>query len=462
GITVGNAGDILRTTNAGSSWQQMTSSVTANLRSLSFINENTGWASGATGVVLKTTNGGVNWVTLVSGSSLIINDIYFANSTTGYSVCTSGVIAVSTNGGSGWTNQTSGTGNDLNGICFTDTAKAFVVGNSGTILYTSNKGANWTAQSSGFAGNLNKAAFLNNNTGYVVGTSGTILKTTNAGSVWTAQTSGVPTNILNNIFIINENNIWIAGASGVLLKTTNGGDNWVLQNSSTINDLYGIYFSDAYNGTIVGMAGAILHHSELVPPAAPVLISPLNNSTVLVLTPKLDWSSVSGGATYRIQVSRDSLFTNPSLMALDTSLIPADSLIVPPGKITGSNKFYWRVNCTNAAGTGPWSAVWNFTVLWSAITGNTSEIPNNYQLQQNYPNPFNPSTKIKFALPKDEFVSIKIYDMTGKEVMTLVNKQMQAGYYEYSLTIPKLSSGIYFYKMSAGDFSSIRKMVLLK
>ena len=89
-------------------------------------------------------------------------------------------------------------------------------------------------------------------------------------------------------------------------------------------------------------------------------------------------------------------------------------------------------------------------------------IPSKFELSQNYPNPFNPSTKITFALPNDGKVSLKIYDMTGKEVMLLVNEVKTAGYYSVSFNASSLSSGIYFYTLSADNFTATKKMMLVK
>jgi parallel beta-helix repeat protein len=91
-----------------------------------------------------------------------------------------------------------------------------------------------------------------------------------------------------------------------------------------------------------------------------------------------------------------------------------------------------------------------------------SEIPTMFSLAQNYPNPFNPSTTIKYGLPKDAKVSLVVFDMLGRKVMTLVNDMQKAGYHEVQFNSLNLSSGTYFYKISAGDFTSIKRMVLLK
>jgi len=96
----------------------------------------------------------------------------------------------------------------------------------------------------------------------------------------------------------------------------------------------------------------------------------------------------------------------------------------------------------------------------SSIDDNT--IPGNYELSQNYPNPFNPVTSIKYALPKDGLITLKIYDITGREVETLVNEVKRAGYYTIQFNASRLSSGIYFYRISAGDFIQTKKMILIK
>ncbi len=97
------------------------------------------------------------------------------------------------------------------------------------------------------------------------------------------------------------------------------------------------------------------------------------------------------------------------------------------------------------------------------IQNTNSEVPAVYSLQQNYPNPFNPTTNIKFGLPKGSFVTLKIYDMLGKEVATLVNNlNLAAGNYTYDFNAVNVPSGIYFYKLSAGDFTDVKKMTLIK
>jgi len=89
-------------------------------------------------------------------------------------------------------------------------------------------------------------------------------------------------------------------------------------------------------------------------------------------------------------------------------------------------------------------------------------LPQNYSLFQNYPNPFNPSSIIRYDLPKEGMVSIKIYDMLGREVKTLVNEYKSVGSYNIEFNANNLTSGIYFYHLQTSDFSQTKKLILMK
>ena len=97
-----------------------------------------------------------------------------------------------------------------------------------------------------------------------------------------------------------------------------------------------------------------------------------------------------------------------------------------------------------------------------AGSNNGLGVPKTFSLNQNYPNPFNPVTKIEYALPNDMKVTIKVYDMIGREVSVLVNEIKKAGYYSVEWNGNQLSSGVYFYKMQAGDFNAVKKMLMIK
>ncbi len=106
-------------------------------------------------------------------------------------------------------------------------------------------------------------------------------------------------------------------------------------------------------------------------------------------------------------------------------------------------------------------AVFRFTTYPNDVE-NDGVNPTEFALFQNYPNPFNPTTKIKYQLPENEFVTLKVYDILGNEVATVVNEQQNAGAYNVTFDATNLSSGVYFYKITAGNFVQMKKMLLLK
>jgi hypothetical protein len=120
--------------------------------------------------------------------------------------------------------------------------------------------------------------------------------------------------------------------------------------------------------------------------------------------------------------------------------------------------------CTMTGGTAQANrpnTCFTFTVN-VGVNPSGSELPKVYSLSQNYPNPFNPVTKINFALPKQGFVSLKIYDVLGREVRNLVSEVKSAGTYSVDFNASEFSSGIYFYKLEADGFSDIKRMMLIK
>lgn len=128
----------------------------------------------------------------------------------------------------------------------------------------------------------------------------------------------------------------------------------------------------------------------------------------------------------------------------------------------------WRLSFTSSAGdfVQDFTHNTNFTdIQWpnpTAVNETGSGSPDSYELSQNYPNPFNPATSIAFNIGKKEFVTLKVYNVLGKEVSTLVNEDLAAGTHTVSFNAQDLASGVYFYTISTTDFKRTRKMILLK
>lgn len=106
---------------------------------------------------------------------------------------------------------------------------------------------------------------------------------------------------------------------------------------------------------------------------------------------------------------------------------------------------------------------WILKTINSVVVGIEDEMqPQTFSLEQNYPNPFNPVTKIKFTLASNEYTTLKVYDIIGKEISTLVNNQMEKGHYEINFDASNLPSGVYFYTLNAGGYKETRKMILMR
>jgi hypothetical protein len=146
--------------------------------------------------------------------------------------------------------------------------------------------------------------------------------------------------------------------------------------------------------------------------------------------------------------------------AFTTTTTKSFTLTAPstPGTVT--------IYVTGAAGGSQpaWNNGTSFNVTITSTTGinQISETATTYSLAQNFPNPFNPTTNINFSVPKSQFVNVSIYDITGKLVQELVNSNLAAGKYNTTWDAANFSSGVYFYKIQAGDFIEMKKMSLIK
>lgn len=133
----------------------------------------------------------------------------------------------------------------------------------------------------------------------------------------------------------------------------------------------------------------------------------------------------------------------------------------------GADTLYAVGNSVNLNGSTSGDQ-WNFRIRHavkifspSSIT-NVNETAKNYSLSQNFPNPFNPVTSIKFSIPNNNFVTLKVYDILGNEIVTLINKNLRQGEYKVDFNASNYSSGIYVYKIIAGNFSETKRMTLVK
>lgn len=195
-------------------------------------------------------------------------------------------------------------------------------------------------------------------------------------------------------------------------------------------------------------------------PTVPQPLLPINNANNISITPSFLWDSNRFAVTYRFQLASDSTF--PAGSILFDSVLANASLPLRPGILNYDTRYFWRLTATNSKGTSDWSVVFRFRVRTIGINNISTEIPEKFSLMPNYPNPFNASTRIRFTIPRGSPVNLKVYDVSGKEIETLVSQNLKPGTYEYSWNASSLASGIYFYILESENFREVRKAVLLK
>ena len=274
----------------------------------------------------------------------------------------------------------------------------------------------WTKviMDSGITKATGKIQFVNQSTGWIGG----ILKTTDGGITWKAQT--IPSLSFPSAYFTNANLGWIVGdyiGQTNIFRTTDGGTNWIPCNDIPISAFNTVRFVSETTGWVVGG----------------YQISGQFSSTIIKTT--------DGGNSW---ISQDC----PTTQEL-------------------SNLFFINGSTGWSVGNGIFKTT-NGGVIASVKDekGLRNNIPDQIKLFQNYPNPFNPTTTIEYQIPLNvgtqNFVSLRVYDLLGREVETLVNEQKPAGRYTQQWNAERLSSGIYFYRLRTGVFSETKKMILLR
>jgi len=170
----------------------------------------------------------------------------------------------------------------------------------------------------------------------------------------------------------------------------------------------------------------------------------------------LNWTTATEINNHGFEVERSDdgieFYTVAFVHGAGTSTESREYIYTDNVEYKGGETFYYRLKQIDLDGR----------IQYSDIIEVEFDVPKDFVLHQNYPNPFNPSTTIKYAVPQTSLVSIKVYDLTGQEVASLVNETKEAGTYEIKFEARNLASGVYIYRMVAGNFTSVKKLNLLK
>ncbi len=344
------------------------------------------------------------------------------------------------------------------------------------IYISTNNGSNWSQTSL-----INQTIHVINGNGssFFAGTNSGVYASTNGGINWSLTSL---TNIMDAIIFVG-NNVLAGGTYGIYLSTNNG-SNW----TRTFNINYEVNCLLAAGGTIFAGMG----------PQHGVYKSTDNGlnwtqTSLNIRTPNslaaIGNNIFAGMAVYGVYKSTDngvtwaqSSFNNQTIYQLvvsGTNLIAGTSQGIYLSTDYGTT---WTQRNEGFGGTPIIYSVCiynNNLFAGGTVGGNhggfrrpvselvvitqvSIEVPNKFSLSQNYPNPFNPATNIEFAVPKPAFVKLVVYDITGRELETLVNENLAAGTYKADWNATAYSSGVYFYTITSGSYHQTRKMILVK
>jgi len=425
-IAGGTYGLMNKSTNAGANWQTASTHATvANMVDIYAASGNgriiaMGTNVGGNDCIVFSTNGGSTWTNSGMISNTNMSDLSMRNANTGYVVGRFGLFWKTTNGGANWdttrSNNATLTPFFCNGVDFVDDNTGWItggvagVGGNTKIWKTTDGGQNWTEQVQNYTGPVGvRIEFIDANTGYTCGVN-QVQKTTNGGANWVMVTNGLNTTTTYNGFsVVDANTVFASNSNAQIFATTDGGANWVNLNFplTNIGTLFCTDFINANTGMVAGVYGTV-------------------------------GKTTNRGVTW--ELSQTGGYTT---MGID--MVSNDTAFAVCGNTFGGEIYKYVKALTG-------------TITWN------NEIPSEFSLSQNYPNPFNPVTKIKFTLPKESNVTLKVFDITGQEVKTLIDGlSFKAGTITYDFDGSQLSSGVYFYSLIAdGRNIDTKKMVLVK
>ncbi len=335
-------------------------------------------------------------------TTLTTNAIHMVSATEGYCGGASGFVYRTADGGTNWNFHGTIASTLIDMTYPPSGGLGYACGFDGVIYSFTSAGV--TAMTSGVNGHLSSVSFpVNSLEGWFCGVGSIIRHYT--GGAWVGDQVNI-TGAWNAIYFVNNQNGWAVGDDGKIIHTTDG-QTWSVQRpSGSGSSLFDVFFLNANEGWAVGINGTILH-------------------------------TTNGGTNWNVE-----------------------GAVLTTDFLTGVH----FTSATNGYVVGQSKTLLKYTQLTSAE--DQEEQPTEFKLEQNYPNPFNPSTIISFQLPASSNVTLKVCDVLGKEIATLVNEEKPAGTYEVEFnpesSIRHPASGIYFYQLKAREFTQTKKMILIK
>ncbi len=500
------AGSFYKTINDGLNWTN--SSLQLPLlfggsvdfvRSMSFINQNTGFIITSFGTILKTTNAGMNWQRDSSfrpsyEKISVMHDIQI-NSQGSVNISGSGgTIIRSTDSGSNWIVK-NGNKKNLKGSCFVNSKTGYAIGERGIVLKTENEGQSWTELNPFTTKFLNSVFFINENTGYTAGDSGAIYKTTNSGMNWISQTNYIKYNI-NSVYFINNVEGVAAGGNpengrSFIYRTDDGGQSWYeVYDSLSLGVLNSVDFMNEWEGIAAGNNGNVLYTFNRGESWIAGNITSENLNSIDFLDGQNALITGSNGLVYKTTNGGTSWITIVTGFYLDLNSVRFfyNQFAIAAGDrgtilVTNNGGFNWTAEqkITNnklhsvyalndkLIAFGEYGTIICSDINKSAMAFSDNEIKDQVDFisLRNYPNPFNPLTVIYYHLPhlvsENNHVKLAVYNIQGKEIEVITDSKHKPGNYSVNFDASGVSSGIYFCSLYLnGKLRMTQRMVVLK
>lgn len=399
---------------AETNWTIQSSGTSAALYSVHAVSRNVAWACGAGGTVFRTTNEGATW-------------------------SPAGTLATDTHTIAGLDSNIAIVGTSP----FSSTAK---------IWKTTNGGTSWAVKDSFGISTSSLQMIDGTNGNYIAdGLNGQyIRKTTNGGETWSGAGTFPAPSAIYAMFWFDAAHAWLGTNLGISLRTADGGSTWQNSPTSFVNE-YSLYFTTLDVGLVgsdVGVVnrttdGGTTWTSGTSLPAAVLFISGIRGT--------LEFWASAGPTVYYTPSAGDSWTTAPPNGNIGISQVNTISMIRD-----GDNVFGWAV--------GNGGGIAHYKRITTDVNDEEEGILDRFSLSQNYPNPFNPTTAIPFSIPARTLgrTSLRVYDVLGREVATLVDEVKAPGRYQVTWDASTFSSGLYYSRLTSGSFTETKTMLLLK
>ncbi|MDP4115290.1 MAG: T9SS type A sorting domain-containing protein [Bacteroidota bacterium] len=451
--TVGSG--VFRSTNQGLNWTSASNGITNSaVQSFTYCGNKlfvgTGWDNTNGGGVFISTNNGDNWSPSLNGKAI------YALASSGNNVIAGTYhlgIYLTTDLGATWNAINNGLPLNLNYYSLAIKGNEIFVGlsNGYGIYHSTDLGANWTNVTGGLlVNNVRALAFVNNV--IFAGSDGQagVFFSTDGGTTWTHSLSG-----MSVYSITSSSNKIFAGTNLGVYASTDNGISWLPYTNgmaSTEVGSLGVTENYLFAGTMNnGIWRRLLTDVGVVPVELTSFSIQSINGKI-----ELQWETATETNNKGFEVQR----------RINNSEWTVIQFIKGKGTSIETNKYSYMDDLNNISGKSIKYRLKQIDENGEYVYSKEILVDNlgitRYQLSQNYPNPFNPNTTISYQLPQNGIVTIKVYDILGNEVKTLVNENKQAGSYNVNFDASKLSSGVYVYKITVGNFVASRKMMLLK